>query len=378
MAERSNFDVGILGAGLVGCSIAYHLTRRKVSSILLDREGPGGGTSSATSAWVWVHTKAPAAYARTSLRSAERYPLLQEAIGAIEYLRTGGLAPALTEEEALAAGALADRQTAAGLEVRWLPRDEVLRREPALSPEILGATYSPLDGSVNPFLLVRRLISASRSQGATAWFHCGHVSIRALAHSFLLQSPRGEVEVRALVLAVGPWTPLIGREIGVAIPIHQVRGHVLVSEPLPPLLRHTVQGARQLVTGEVLFGHTREEAGMGREATLQQIREVARAGVRLLPPLGTARVIRAFAGIRAIPDDGLPILGAVPGVENLFIAATHSGVTLCPLIGEAMAAVVVGEPLPDDLEGYTLGRFQGAGESLGGGLAGRIRGGAVV
>jgi glycine/D-amino acid oxidase-like deaminating enzyme len=378
MAEPSTFDVGILGAGVVGCSIAYHLTRRQVSCILLDGEGPGGGTSSATSAWVWVHTKAPAAYARANLRSAERFPSLQEAIGPIEYLRSGGLAPALTEEDARAAGVLVDRQRAAGIEVRWLPRDEVLRREPALSPGILGATYSPLDGSVNPFLLVRRLSVAARAKGTTAWFHCGHVSVRALAQGFLLESPRGEVEVRALVLAVGPWAPLIGREIGVAIPVHQVRGHVLVSEPLPPLLRHTIHGARQLVTGEVLFGYTQEEVGMSREAALDQIRQVARAGIRLLPPLATARIIRAFAGIRAVPDDGLPILGAVPGVDNLFVAATHSGVTLCPLIGEAMAAVVVGEPLPDDLQGYTLERFGGAGGSLRGGFAGRIRGGAVV
>ena len=358
MSERpARFQVGILGAGVVGCSIAYHLARRKIATVVLDREGAGGGASAADSGAVWTHPFTRPACVRLALRSAARYPRLQEAIGPIEYLRTGGLAPAFTEENAQAGIALAERQQAAGLDVRWLPRDEVLRREPALSPAVLGATYSPHDGSVNPFLLVRRLVSAARRYGAEFLLHWGHVAIDPGPRGFLLRSTRGEVEVRRLVVAAGPWTHEAGRGLGVPIPLRQVHEPVLVSEALPPLLRHTIVGARQQITGEILLGCSPDGPWTDPGISPDAIRRVVRDGVRLVPALRSARMIRAFSGIQAVPMDESPILGGVAEVEGLYIAATHRGIALAPLIGDAMAALIDTGRVPDDIRDYGLERF---------------------
>jgi len=358
MPDRSQeYDVGILGAGVVGCAIAYALARRKVAPAVLDTDGAGSGTSGATAAGVWVHSKTPSPYARLSLRSAEQYPALQEEIGPIEYLRTGGIRPALSEAEALAGMELARQQAEAGLDVRWLSREDVLRREPALSPEILGATYSPHDGCVNPFLLIRRLVSAARRLGATFLLSRGHVAVYPLSSGFRLKAGADEVYVERLVLATGPWVRTVGRDVGVTVPVSLVRGHLLVTEKLPPLLRHNIAAARQLVTGEVLFGQTWEEAGLERMTTLEMIRRVARDGVRLIPALGAARLIRAFVGIRPMPFDGLPILGPAGDLDGLYVAATHSGITLAPLIGEAMADLLVRGRFPGDLDAWSSTRM---------------------
>jgi len=358
MPDRpESYEVGILGAGAVGCSIAYHLARHKIIPVVVDREGAGTGASGATAAGIWVHTKTPPAYARQCLHSAERYPGFQDELGPIEYMRTGGLRPAFTEADAQAGIELARSQAAAGLDVRWLSREEVLRREPALSPDILGATYSPHDGSVNPFLLVRRLMSATRRLGGTFLLYSGHVAVRPRPGGFQVESGRGEIQVRRLVLAAGAWAPELGRQVGITIPVRPVRGHILVTEKLPPLLRHTIAAARQQITGEVLLGSTREDAGMDRETTLAMLRLVARDGVRLIPALAAARVIRAFAGIRPIPVEGMPILGPVRSVEGLFIAVADSGITLCPLLGESMATVINQGSLPEGLEGWSPERL---------------------
>ncbi len=357
MPERpGGYDVGILGAGAVGCAIAYALARRRVGAVVFDQGGAGSGATGATSARVWTQSGAPPAYALLCRRSAERFPLLQEEIGPIEYLRTGGLAPALTEDQAAAGRELADRQRAAGLEVRWLPRDEVLRREPALSGSVLGATYSPHDGAVNPFLLVRRLVSAARRLGGAFLLHCGYVTLETRAGGFVVRSAHGEVAVRRLVLAAGPGILEAGRQLGLSLPLSCVRRHVLVTERCPPLLRHTLARARQQLTGEVLAESSVEDASRESTASLEAIQEVARSSSALIPALAGVRVIRAFAGVRAVPADGQPVAGRVG--DGLYVAAAPCGITLCPLLADAMGELLAGGRLPDAWEAWSPERFR--------------------
>jgi sarcosine oxidase subunit beta len=119
-----------------------------------------------------------------------------------------------------------------------------------------------------------------------------------------------------------------------------VRGQVLVTLPMPRTLRLPMSGVRQNPTGHFFMGFTREEAGYDASVTPDAIRTIARNAVRRVPILKDARLLRAFAGIRSMPADGLPCLGPVPSVPGFYVAVSHSGITLSPLHGRVIADLI--------------------------------------
>jgi len=351
-------EIAIVGAGAVGASIALHLAEAHRPPLVIDRGFGAGGTSGATAAWVWVQTKTPEHYTQFTAASIELYPLLARRLGMdIEYNRTGGLSVALTDEEMVGLKELAERQRRAGLPVSLLTPAETLRLEPALNKGLLGAMYCPIDGNVNPFRLVLALTRAATRHGAEFWTHTEVRGIESRGDRFLLSTTRGPVRAELLVLAAGPWSVQLGTLLGLTIPAKTSRGQILVTEPLPPLVRHTLQGLRQQDNGEILFGYSHEEVGFDKRTTLDVIREVAAAGAQLIPALRCAHIVRAFAGIRVLPEDGFPILGLVPGLPGAYIAVTHSGITLSPLVGDLMAELIVTGRTSISIEGYQMNRF---------------------
>lgn len=355
---RNSFDIVVIGSGVVGSSIAYHLSERKKKSVLvIDKGFPLSGTSGSTQAWVWVHNKRPASYAELSMYSAELYPFLERKIGDVEYKRTGGIAPFFSEEDRSRALKLAEEQAKVGVEVEVLTRDELLMKEPALSPKIIGATYSKIDGNVNPFRLVELYIKAARKNNVQFSFYNPVRDIRKENGIFQITTEKETYTAGKVVLAGGPWTKGLGRFLEVDIPVHQVRGQIIVTEPIAPLLSHTIGGMRQADNGEVLIGYSKEEVGYDRRTTLDVIQETARMAIEYVPALAKANVVRCFSGIRVIPEDGLPILGKISNVENAYIAVTHSGITLSPLIGTVMSELLLDGGPSIDLHRYRLERF---------------------
>jgi sarcosine oxidase subunit beta len=139
--------------------------------------------------------------------------------------------------------------------------------------------------------------------------------------------------------------------------VNQLRGQILVSEPLKPFLNYTISGLRQANNGEVLMGYSMEDADFDRSTTLDVIQETANMAVHYVPALKKAKVVRAFSGIRAMPEDGFPIIGKVPGIENLYVAATHSGVTLSPLIGTLITELMLDGETSIPIDRYSISRF---------------------
>lgn len=355
---RSSYDIVIIGSGVVGSSIAYHLSERKQKELLvIDKGFPLSGTSGSTQAWVWVHNKTPSWYGELSMYSAELYPFLEKKIGDVEYRRTGGIAPFFFEDDRETALRLAEKQAEAGIEIDVLTRDEVLEKEPALSPRIAGATFSRIDGNVNPFRLVELYIRAAKKNGAQFSFYNRVSSIEKKSDKFAVYTIKGVFTAKQLILAGGPWTKEIGAFLGIYIPVKQIRGQIIVTEPLAPLLKHTIGGMRQADNGEILIGYSKEEVGYDRRTTLDVIEDTARMAIEFVPDLAKANVVRCFSGIRVIPEDGFPILGEVPGVDNAWIAVMHSGVTLSPLVGTLMTELLIDGEASLPIDRYSLNRF---------------------
>ncbi|MFC7395339.1 NAD(P)/FAD-dependent oxidoreductase [Scopulibacillus cellulosilyticus] len=353
-----SYDIAIIGSGVIGASIAYHLSERMQKDILvIDKGFPLSGTSGSTQAWVWVHNKTPSWYGELSMYSAELYPFLQRKIGDVEYRRTGGIAPFFSEEDRDKALRLAENQAKVGIKIKVLNREEVLEKEPALSPNIAGATFSEIDGNVNPFRLVELYIKAAKKNNVHFSFYNQVTEIQKEKDKFKIKTEKKAVTAKQLVLAGGPWTKELGAYLGIDIPVKQVRGQILVTEPLAPLLKYTIGGMRQANNGEILIGYSKEEVGYDRRTTLDVIQDTARMAAEYVPDLAKANVVRCFSGVRVVPEDGFPILGDIPGIKNAYIAVMHSGITLSPLVGTLMAELLMDEETSLPINRYSLKRF---------------------
>ena len=354
----SEFDTIIIVCGIVGSSIAYHLSEVQPNGILvIDKDFPLSGTSGATQAWVWIQSKSPAWYAEFSMFSAELYGYLQRKIGDIEFDRAGGITPLFSEEEVEQAKRLAEVQAEVGIDIQVLTRDEALAREPALSPQIAGAMYSNADGNVNPMRLVDQYMRTAKKNGVTYECYNPVIDIEKKNGSFIVTTVKGVFTSKKLVLCAGVWTKELGALLGINIPVKPVRGQIIVTEPLAPLFKHTLSIMRQTSNGEVLVGHSKEYAGFDRRTTLDVVIETASMGVKFVPALANAKVVRSFSGLRVIPDDEIPIISTVPGIENMYLAVMHSAITLSPLTGTLMTELMTEGETSLPIDKFSITRF---------------------
>jgi glycine/D-amino acid oxidase-like deaminating enzyme len=355
---KKEFETIIIGGGAIGSSIAYHLSEVQSEGILvIEKEFPMGGTTGSTQAWVWVHSKTPSWYGEFSMYSSELYGYLPRKIGDIEFNRTGGLAPFFTPAEKEHAKRLAESQAQVGIEIKVLDRDELLSLEPALSPNVLGATYSSIDGNVNPMRLVEQYMRAAKKNGVEYSYYNKVMAIEKKQGTYSVTSQKGTFTCKHLILSAGVWSVEVGQMLGIKIPVRPVRGQVVITEPLAPLLKHTLAGVRQSSNGEVLIGYSKEEVGFDRRTTMDVLQETANFAINLVPSLAKANIVRSFSGLRVMPQDEYPIIGKVPNMDNLYVTAMHSGITLSPLVGTLITELITEGETSIPIDKFSITRF---------------------
>ncbi|NLG87478.1 MAG: FAD-binding oxidoreductase, partial [Firmicutes bacterium] len=199
--------------------------------------------------------------------------------------------------------------------------------------------------------------------------------------------PGGCVYAQSYILCTGVFTSSLLAPLGLELPLRPRRGQLVVTEPAPPLIQHIFLCARyiaakyhpellasaeddalrlgvglaleQTAAGTLLVGSTREFVDWDTSTTLEGIRTVLRHGARILPVLDKLHIIRTFAGLRPYTPDGLPYLGRLPGVDNLYIAAGHEGdgIALAPITGKLMAELITSGTTSIPLSEFAPDRF---------------------
>ncbi|MGH6959471.1 MAG: NAD(P)/FAD-dependent oxidoreductase, partial [Dongiaceae bacterium] len=229
-------DVLIVGAGIIGLAAAYYLSAAGVSGIcVVDRATALGEASGANAGGLWYGHEAEALGPLAPLAQASSR-LYDELAKRFDFdLQRSGLIELLWN------------QTPAEIDARQLRE-----LEPALAPGPTGALLCPCDGQLNPAKLGAALVAHLRQNNVKFGFHCEAPTISA------------GVEI----IAAGAWTPLVTRTLGWSPPIKPMRGQLLATEPLPPLLRHTIVGKNyyywQLREGHLAGGGTIEDIGFER------------------------------------------------------------------------------------------------------------------
>ncbi len=367
---RSQIEILIIGAGVIGSSIAYYLSRRGKKVLVVEKSEPASGTSGACDGFIITQTKSPGIglqLARKSLHLLDS--LCSELEDNLEYKKTGSLVIIETAEEWKFMESWVSQHCQEGENIFLLPPEELFRREPELNPHyVIGASYCPSDGQINPLNLNFALLREARKQGAEVCLYTEVLGFRFRGDKIVSAvTNRGEMEPEIVVNAAGVWAAEIALKAGIKLPIIPRRGQVLVSEPIAPIIHHPMVSARyltvkfipppqgekeelglgfvleQTVRGNLLLGSTREFVSFSRETTPTGILAIATKAMKIVPKLAGVNIIRTFAGLRPFTPDGLPILGKMPGFSNFYIAAGHEGdgITLAPVTGKIMAELIL-------------------------------------
>ncbi|MFC8272256.1 NAD(P)/FAD-dependent oxidoreductase [Streptomyces sp. NPDC057271] len=385
MLTRNSSDVIVVGAGVVGAACAYYAARAGLTVTVVDRGPVGGGTTGAGEGNLLVSDKEPGPELELALLSTVLWRELAALLPpGIEYEAKGGLVVASGEGGMDALRGFAAGQADAGVDAREVPAELLHEFEPHLAPGLAGGFHYPQDAQVMPALAAAHLLRAGGAAG-TVRLRLGEEVLAVLTGSSGevrgVRTPAGEFHAPYLVNAAGTWGGDLARLAGVELPVLPRRGFVLVTEPLPRVVRHKVyaadyvadvaSGSAALQTsavvegtpaGPVLIGASRERVGFDRTLSTEVLRRLAAGATRLFPMLAGVRAIRTYAGFRPYLPDHLPAIGPDPRLPGLLHACGHegAGIGLAPVTGQIVARCLTGREPPLDIAPFRPGRFAAA------------------
>ena len=364
-AERSP-DAVVVGGGLIGSSIAYHLARAGVRTLLIEQGDLAAGASGANFGNVQVEDAEFGLSLELTLRSYARFASLEDELAYdLNYRRTGNLLLVENERQwALMQERLALLR-AAGVYAELLGRDETCRLEPSLAPEaIAGALYNFDEGTLDPFRLVHAYALHGRDAGLEVWTHTRVAGIEVRGGRVIgVTTTRGPVSADWVILAAGAWSRRLGQTAGVELPVEWVHGEALITEVLPPTARNAIttaaffeatEGAdeqtvsfclRQRSRGNLMLGEAaRVTRALSRASTAAALPKVAAEARRWLPALRRRGGHPRLGHPRGLHSRiSRPLLGPVDGVTGLLVAtALKSTIILTPIVGELIAGMVTG------------------------------------
>jgi len=362
-------EVVIVGGGVIGCATAYYLARAGASVTVLERgevAGEASGASAGMLAALSDEGHRPPLFTELCDESLALYDSLLPDLATtgidVRHRRIDILHLALDDAQAEALREF-HRRKQRETEAYWLKTDEVLEVEPAANPKAVAGVLAPGAQYVDARALTQALAEAARRRGAAVREHEG--ARRLLPRGGRLGAVRTETdsyEADAFVLAGGPWTLDLARRLGAHVPVRPVRGQMLSLDGPPGGLRTMIWGPAYLIPreeGQTYVGATVEEAGFRKHTTMAGLRGLRSGAEALVPALRTAPQRRAWAGLRPAAPDDLPIMGLLPGWENVWVSTGHfrNGVLLAPLSGRLIAqSVLAGRPA-DKLAQLSPGRF---------------------
>jgi sarcosine oxidase, subunit beta len=364
-------DVLVVGGGLAGAALAYYLACEGVEVVLVERSElnrEASGTNAGSFHFqIAIHqlTERDAAGShgrlleevRLLLEAARLWDGLADELGApLGMNRTGGLMVAETENELRILHEKHAIEAEAGLETEILENAELRRFAPYLADDLLGATYCPIEGYANPFLVAPLYAQRAVERGAV--IRTG-VEVTGIEPGFVVRTDAGEIRARRVVAAAGAWTSELAAMVGLDVPVRAVGLHVNVTEPrkrvLGPLVQHIGRRLtlKQASNGTFIIGGgwpSRPEQRPARYSTIwPSAAGNAAVAIRVMPGLADVRLVRAWTGVWASTRDLQPVLGEARALPGFSFCLAPTGFTLGPLVARMLAGNLVRDaPLPHE------------------------------
>ena len=357
MKRVNDKTIAIIGCGVIGLSVAYHLAGRGARVTVIDRAVPGAAATAASFAWINAAAmNGSVDYYRLRLQSLLEYQRLERDIGLL--VKHGGRLEwrdddqTLSRECAVLAGL--------GYGVQWLSRDEISALEPALRDPPERAVFTELECSVDPQDMTASLVTAGIDLGVefilsseVTGLMVGHGAVRGVA----LEDRT--IAADCVVLAAGADSEALAATVGLRLPMANSPGLLVHTAPTRPLIGRVLLTAtihmKQDPNGSMVAAWDFAGGAVADDGEREAARLLAEIGslLRLEEPLILDAVT---VGQRPEPEDGFPMVGFA-GPQNLYVTVMHSGITLAPLVGRLAAAEIIDGVEAELLAPFRPGRY---------------------
>jgi len=362
-------DVIIIGAGVVGASIAYHLAKRGCRDVaVLEKNYIGSGSTEKCPGGIRQQFSTEI-NVRLSMESVEFFEHFEEETGqTADFRQHGYLMLATSKDELDTFHRNVALQRKLGLKVSLLSLPEIQEVVPGLNVEdILGATFCPTDGYADPYSVVSGFASAAKRLGVKVYEETEVTGIELTNDKVKgVLTTRGKFEAPIVVNAAGPYAGIVGRMVGLDIPIHPSRRHIFITEPifgcsdrLESLNRPNLPMVVDFYNGFwfrregscLLFGMRNPDEPEGFSTSVDWhffTDTLAQVACHRIPGLSDIGIMRGQAGLHSDTNDYMAIMGETPIIHGLYLACGFSGHGFMhsPAVGRLMADVVLGRETP--------------------------------
>ena len=381
-------DVVVIGSGVVGASVAYFNAKAGAKVVLIDKGDMAEGTSSKSDGNILICDKMPGFDVQLAKASQDMFPQLSKELDFdIQWHQRGSLYIVEDEEQYEIAAKFCKDMVALGMPMRMMDKYEIHQDEPYLAEDLYGGLETACDGSVYPIGLCYGFALGAKRMGAELMLHSPVTGIDRDGNGFIVHSEKGDVAAKNVVDCAGIWSPVVGKMVGLDVPIQARQGQILVSEQTFKVARRKVHEFGYMLTkfgsgdykrkvserverngvafvfeptasNNFLIGSSRSFVGEDISCDIEVMQALAERAIRFFPVIRDIKVIRGYSGLRPFTPDHLPIISDTP-VPGFYIAAGHEGdgIGLSPITGRCIADMISGKKPFMDLSPVSYQRF---------------------
>jgi glycine/D-amino acid oxidase-like deaminating enzyme len=374
-----NPDAIVIGAGIVGASVALSLTNSGFKVLVIDRGAVSSGTTGAGEGNILVSDKDPGPELTLALRSRDLWFEMQEDVGdTFELEAKGGVVVARNDDGPLMK--LAAEQSHHGVKVQQLDHASLHDLEPYLDQKFQSGVFYPQDSQCQPMLAAAHVIRTVVRRGGAFISQAKVTKISVnKGHVTGIETTQGNFSAPIIVNATGTWAGELAQMAGSHLPIAPRKGFILVTEPTQKYIFHKVYDSDYVANvassdadlqtstvvegtraGTILIGASRERVGFDGSMNYEILRRLAAQATSLFPVLRDVQLLRAYRGFRPYAPDHLPVIGEDATVKGLWHSAGHegAGIGLAPGSAALITDAILGRESFMDASAFSPARFE--------------------
>ena len=366
--SKQTAEICVIGGGIYGLAIAYHLASAGTDVLVVDRGPIGMEASRANAGSVGVQNK-PLQMLTDMVNAAHRWDTLSDELGyEVGYQRLGGFRIAHTKDDVTALEMGISAQRAAGVPLELLKGNELRKETPYLADNVMAATYCLLDGKADPFKTVFAYSKAFKQHGGRFLTHSPVRQIKSESGHILVKTDHTSILAGKVVNAAGAWAATVSMMMGIFLPISWVVNSVSVTESGPLIFPHLITHVRGNLTlkqsdGRVLIGGAWRGDGdpySGRkQVNNKNFKGNIKWACKAIPEIRKFRILRSWVGFQGQSPDRLFMLGELPPFDGRHYAMVggSGGFSLAPVYGELMAKWILSGNTPKNVGNNDISRY---------------------